>query len=108
MVSIKTNQCNCYLIATVNFCTLTFEIMSILLTQGPGFKKSYQMHLKSQSGPIHVLLVNKDTEETSPVVVQVPPPKEEDESQNVDPNQATSKAKLVKVGDGKLTGDFPM
>ncbi|XP_022341121.2 transcription factor E2F5-like isoform X1 [Crassostrea virginica] len=63
---------------------------------GPGFKKSYQMHLKSQSGPIHVLLVNKDTEETSPVVVQVPPPKEEDESQNVDPNQATSKAKLVK------------
>ncbi|XP_064611357.1 transcription factor E2F5-like [Liolophura sinensis] len=44
---------------------------------GPGLKKSYQIHLKSQSGPIYVLLVNKDTEETSPVVVQVPPPKDE-------------------------------
>lgn len=64
---------------------------------GPGFKKNYQMHLKSHSGPIHVLLVNKDTEETSPVVVQVPPPKEdESENQNVDPNQAPGKSKPIK------------
>lgn len=56
------------------------------------------MHLKSHSGPIHVLLVNKDTEETSPVVVQVPPPKEdESENQNVDPNQAPGKSKPIKV-----------
>ena len=34
-------------------------------------KKQYQIHLKSHSGPIYVLLVNKDTEATSPVVVQV-------------------------------------
>lgn len=66
--------------------------------QGPGFKKNYQMHLKSHSGPIHVLLVNKDTEETSPVVVQVPPPKDDDlENQNVDPNQAPGKSKPIKV-----------
>ncbi|KAK7114937.1 hypothetical protein V1264_000909 [Littorina saxatilis] len=41
---------------------------------GPGFKKNYQIHLKSQSGPINVLLVNKDSDSDKPVVVQVPPP----------------------------------
>ncbi|KAK3086412.1 hypothetical protein FSP39_018077 [Pinctada imbricata] len=53
---------------------------------GPGFTKSYQIHLKSQSGPINVLLVNKDTEETDPVVVPVPPPSAPQEhSPNADP-----------------------
>ncbi|XP_060063115.1 transcription factor E2F5-like [Ylistrum balloti] len=68
---------------------------------GPGFKKNYQIHLKSQSGPIHVLLVNKDTDNTSPVVVQVPPPKEDPvanqvavaQNQNVDPNQTSVSGK---------------
>ncbi|CAH1270567.1 E2F5 [Branchiostoma lanceolatum] len=36
--------------------------------------KKYQIHLKSHSGPIYVLLVNKDTSSSSPVVVPVPPP----------------------------------
>lgn len=36
--------------------------------------RKYQIHLKSQSGPIHVLLVNKDTCADSPVVTPVPPP----------------------------------
>ncbi|KAJ8302785.1 hypothetical protein KUTeg_019181 [Tegillarca granosa] len=63
---------------------------------GPGFKKNYQIHLKSHSGPIHVLLVNKDTDATSPVVVQVPPPKEDivttiPQNQNIDPNQLSDK-----------------
>ena len=40
-------------------------------------KREYQIHLKSQAGPIYVLLVNKDSDGSSPVVVQVPPPKEE-------------------------------
>lgn len=40
---------------------------------GPGLKKSYQIHLKSSSGPISVLLVNKDSDSDKPVVVQVPP-----------------------------------
>ncbi|KAI0222524.1 Transcription factor E2F4 [Lamellibrachia satsuma] len=43
----------------------------------PHVKKIYQIHLKSHSGPIFVLLVNKDTDLTSPVAVQVPPPSEE-------------------------------
>ncbi|KAK2191366.1 hypothetical protein NP493_53g04029 [Ridgeia piscesae] len=42
----------------------------------PHAKKIYQIHLKSHSGPIFVLLVNKDTDSTSPVAVQVPPPEE--------------------------------
>lgn len=41
---------------------------------GPGLKRLYQIHLKSQGGPINVLLVNKHTEDSEPVVVQVPPP----------------------------------
>ncbi|XP_046364640.1 transcription factor E2F5-like [Haliotis rufescens] len=56
---------------------------------GPGYKKNYQIHLKSHAGPINVLLVNKDADSTSPVVVQVPPPKddtvENPSNQNVDP-----------------------
>jgi len=43
----------------------------------PNAKKRYQIHLKSQAGPIYVLLVNKDDASSSPVVVQVPPPQDE-------------------------------
>lgn len=38
-------------------------------------KQIFQIHLKSQTVPIHVLLVNKESEGTSPVAVAVPPPK---------------------------------
>ena len=34
-------------------------------------KKRYQMHLKSLEGQIYVLLVNKDSENEQPLVVQV-------------------------------------
>ena len=34
-------------------------------------RRQYQIHLKSTSGPIYVLLVNKDSDSSSPVVVQV-------------------------------------
>ncbi|MBN3317915.1 E2F4 factor, partial [Atractosteus spatula] len=37
-------------------------------------QKKYQIHLKSTSGPIEVLLVNKDTASSPPVVLPVPPP----------------------------------
>uniref|UniRef100_A0A8B9R555 E2F transcription factor CC-MB domain-containing protein n=1 Tax=Astyanax mexicanus TaxID=7994 RepID=A0A8B9R555_ASTMX len=37
-------------------------------------QKKYQIHLKSSSGPIEVLLVNKDPSSKSPVVLPVPPP----------------------------------
>lgn len=36
--------------------------------------RRYQIHLKSTSGPISVLLVNKDVAESPPVAVSVPPP----------------------------------
>ena len=41
----------------------------------PGRPPKYQIHLKSESGQINVLLVNKEAG-CDPVVVQVPPPKE--------------------------------
>lgn len=37
-------------------------------------KRNYQIHLKSNSGPINVLLVNKESELSAPVAVSVPPP----------------------------------
>ncbi|ELU08013.1 hypothetical protein CAPTEDRAFT_1695 [Capitella teleta] len=43
----------------------------------PDASQRYQIHLRSHSGPIYVLLVNKDADSSSPVVVQVPPVKEE-------------------------------
>ncbi|XP_060784425.1 transcription factor E2F4 [Neoarius graeffei] len=39
-------------------------------------QKKYQIHLKSSSGPIDVLLVNKDPASSSPVVLPVPPPED--------------------------------
>ncbi|XP_033115719.1 transcription factor E2F5-like [Anneissia japonica] len=42
--------------------------------RGADNKKKYQIHLKSFNGPIYVLLVNKDTSSSSPVVLPVPPP----------------------------------
>jgi len=39
-------------------------------------KKRYQMHLKSLEGQIYVLLVNKDSDNEQPLVVQVPPPQD--------------------------------
>ncbi|XP_059148914.1 transcription factor E2F5-like [Physella acuta] len=75
---------------------------------GPGFKKNYQIHLKSQSGAINVLLVNKDTDESEPVVVQVPPPMQAGPStsgltdslqnQNPDPGKQTDKGGTVTRG----------
>lgn len=65
--------------------------------QGLNYKKNYQIHLKSTSGSINVLLVNKDTEETSPVVVQVPPPQDDPQNQNIDPDPKNM-GKQGKVG----------
>ena len=44
--------------------------------------RKYQIHLKSQNGPIHVLLVNKDAAADSPVVTPVPPPANDINSNN--------------------------
>ncbi|XP_069778134.1 transcription factor E2F5-like isoform X2 [Narcine bancroftii] len=41
---------------------------------GPNGQKKYQINLKSHSGPIHVLLINKESKCSKPVVFPVPPP----------------------------------
>jgi len=58
----------------------------------PGRTPKYQIHLKSDSGQIYVLLVNKEAD-SEPVVVQVPPPKEIAEAikhETVEPSQMNS------------------
>jgi len=57
-------------------CNRIIDDSDVCAQQNPA-KRKYQIHLKSHSGPIYVLLVNKDSDGSSPVVVQVPPPKEE-------------------------------
>ncbi|XP_075405642.1 transcription factor E2F5 isoform X2 [Tenrec ecaudatus] len=41
---------------------------------GQNGQKKYQINLKSLSGPIHVLLINKESSSSKPVVFPVPPP----------------------------------
>ncbi|KAM4865485.1 transcription factor E2F5 isoform 2-T2 [Thomomys bottae] len=41
---------------------------------GQNGQKKYQINLKSHSGPIHVLLLNKESSSSKPVVFPVPPP----------------------------------
>ncbi|EHB01318.1 Transcription factor E2F5, partial [Heterocephalus glaber] len=41
---------------------------------GQNGQKKYQINLKSHSGPIHVLLINKESGSSKPVVFPVPPP----------------------------------
>lgn len=58
-------------------------------------QRKYQIRLKSSSGPIEVLLVNKDPSSASPVVLPVPPP--DDVLQNLPaptPNPQLSPAAL--------------
>lgn len=83
---------------------ITQLIVFLILIQGPGCRKNYQIHLKSQSGPINVLLVNKDPEADKPVVMQVPPPASlVMESQNVNPStSAATTAVDTKGGRGKV------
>lgn len=76
----------------------------LVLLQPPQAKKKYQIHLKSHAGPIYVLLVNKDTDSTSPVVVQVPPPRDDLVSQgavdqNQNPTSADQSKPAVKVSE---------
>ena len=70
------------------FFALSTGLIWTPLFQPPNQKKRYQIHLKSHTGPIFVLLVNKDDQSSAPVVVQVPPPPEDNlslENQNQPP-----------------------
>ncbi|NXD73940.1 E2F4 factor, partial [Eolophus roseicapillus] len=56
---------------------VTFHPKDVMLQSwqsGLNGQKKYQIHLKSTNGPIDVLLVNKDTWSSPPVVLPVPPP----------------------------------
>ncbi|CAE1299417.1 E2F4_5 [Acanthosepion pharaonis] len=80
---------------------------------GPGFLKNYQIHLKSNSGPINVMLVNKDTEATSPVVVQVPPPSQDDvkkldTTQNYSQSPAITDSKCSQKMPAKMKKKSPV
>nr|XP_033796910.1 transcription factor E2F4 isoform X5 [Geotrypetes seraphini] len=48
--------------------------LEVPIPEGLNGQKKYQIHLKSTTGPIDVLLVNKDACSSPPVVVPVPPP----------------------------------
>ncbi|XP_063293661.1 transcription factor E2F4 [Pelobates fuscus] len=50
--------------------------LEVPIPEGVNGQKKFQIHLKSSTGPIEVLLVNKDTSSSPPVVVPVPPPED--------------------------------
>lgn len=58
-------------------------------------QRKYQIRLKSTSGPIEVLLVNKDPSSASPVVLPVPPP--DDVLQNLPAPTPTSQVPKTAV-----------
>ncbi|KAF6099137.1 E2F transcription factor 5 [Phyllostomus discolor] len=58
----------------ISFLMLIFIHLVILNFKGQNGQKKYQINLKSHSGPIHVLLINKESSSSQPVVFPVPPP----------------------------------
>ncbi|XP_069510001.1 transcription factor E2F4 isoform X1 [Ambystoma mexicanum] len=50
--------------------------LEVPIPEGLNGQRKYQIHLKSTTGPIEVLLVNKDACNSTPVVVPVPPPED--------------------------------
>nr|XP_054525388.1 transcription factor E2F4 isoform X3 [Pan troglodytes] len=50
--------------------------LEVPIPEGLNGQKKYQIHLKSVSGPIEVLLVNKEAWSSPPVAVPVPPPED--------------------------------
>ncbi|CAO2579961.1 Transcription factor E2F5, partial [Lemmus lemmus] len=63
--------CDCFngeysMIILICLCPMTLK--------GQNGQKKYQINLKSHSGPIHVLLINKESSSSKPVVFPVPPP----------------------------------
>ncbi|NWY07479.1 E2F4 factor, partial [Nothoprocta ornata] len=61
--------------------------LEVPIPEGINGQKKYQIHLKSTSGPIDVLLVNKDAWSSPPVVLPVPPPEDLIQCQPVVPSK---------------------
>lgn len=66
-------------------------------------QRKYQIRLKSSSGPIEVLLVNKDPSSASPVVLPVPPPDDVLHSLPAPTPQAPIAASQVQKVDATLS-----
>ncbi|XP_062345894.1 transcription factor E2F5 isoform X2 [Cinclus cinclus] len=68
--------CNCFngdtLLAIQAPCGTQLEVPRPEM--GQNGQKKYQINLKSNSGPIHVLLINKESSSSKPMVFPVPPP----------------------------------
>ncbi|XP_005042318.1 PREDICTED: transcription factor E2F5 [Ficedula albicollis] len=68
--------CNCFngdtLLAIQAPCGTQLEVPRPEM--GQNGQKKYQINLKSNSGPIHVLLINKESSSSKPTVFPVPPP----------------------------------
>ncbi|KAH0617603.1 hypothetical protein JD844_016024 [Phrynosoma platyrhinos] len=66
IISLLTNS------TSINNSTCNFIFyLSCISLKG---QKKYQINLKSNAGPIHVLLINKESTSSKPVVFPVPPP----------------------------------
>ncbi|KFP88997.1 Transcription factor E2F4, partial [Apaloderma vittatum] len=61
--------------------------LEVPVPEGLNGQKKYQIHLKSTTGPIDVLLVNKDAWSSPPVVLPVPPPEDLIQCQAVAPTK---------------------
>ncbi|NWR80891.1 E2F4 factor, partial [Centropus unirufus] len=61
--------------------------LEVPVPEGLNGQKKYQIQLKSTSGPIDVLLVNKDAWSSPPVVLPVPPPDDVIQGQAVTPSK---------------------
>ncbi|KFO57222.1 Transcription factor E2F5, partial [Corvus brachyrhynchos] len=78
IVSYVTHEdiCNCFngdtLLAIQAPCGTQLEVPRPEM--GQNGQKKYQINLKSSSGPIHVLLINKESSSSKPTVFPVPPP----------------------------------
>ncbi|KFQ12312.1 Transcription factor E2F5, partial [Leptosomus discolor] len=78
IVSYVTHEdiCNCFngdtLLAIQAPCGTQLEVP--IPEMGQNGQKKYQINLKSSSGPIHVLLINKESSSSKPMVFPVPPP----------------------------------
>ncbi|KAM3828943.1 transcription factor E2F4 isoform 1-T1 [Vipera latastei] len=64
--------------------------LEVPIPEGLNGQRKYQIHLKSSSGSIDVLLVNKDAWSSPPVVLPVPPPEDLIQCQPITPSKKPS------------------
>ncbi|KAJ8272081.1 hypothetical protein COCON_G00109400 [Conger conger] len=104
--SIKNDICGCFkgdTLLAIRAPSGTQLEVPIPEAQALNSQKKYQIHLKSTSGAIEVLLVNKDTSGSAPVVLPVPPP--EDMFQSLPTPPATGTAPKGETPPTQPTAD---